>query len=401
MALQRDVKVIIQEGGIGRLPIGKDYYTGLIFQNATLPTGFAVDDRIKRIYSIIGAEDLGITEALFPVEHYHISEYFRILEKFNINGFLDVGIYAIGLGAFDGSEITLMQNNANGDLRQIGVYLVDAYASTFITGANAKAEALNVDGYPVSIYLAADHANYSLLVDLRVLDSKWVSTIISQDGAGKGNDLYISEGYSITTIGAILAITAVAEVQQRIGNMRIPFDLSGITELQTLALADGTLISTITDTEIDTLTDQGYTLLLKRRITGSYIYVDAMTASAETSDYIEQRFNRVVGKAKRYLLEEYQIIQNSEIYVDPDTGRLSSKTISDLETIGLDALNKLAISANISFDQNTGRVPRKSIQINPDQNVLQTDKIEISAKIVPVGSVSELEISLSLTTSIS
>lgn len=401
MGLNRDIKVIIQDGGIGRLPIGRDYYTGCIFQNAALPAGFGVNDRIKRVYSIKGAEALGITVALFPVEHYHISEYFRILEKYGVNGFLDVGIYAIGLGLFDGSEITLMQDNAQGQLRQIGVFLVNPYASSFITGADAKAALLDTDGYPLSVYLAADIPDYTLLTDLRTLDKKWVSLVLAQDGAATGAALYTSEGYSITALGAVLGITAVAEVHQRIGNMRIPYDVSGTTELQTLALADGTLLSAVTDAEIDTLTDEAYTLLVKRRITGSFVYVDAMTASSDTSDYIEQRFNRTIGKAKRYLLDGYQSVQNSEIYVNPTTGKMTAKTISDLENQGLDELNKLAILDNISYDPDTGKVPRKSIQIDPEQDVLTTDKILVTAKVVPVGAVSEMEISLSLTTAIS
>ena len=188
MNLNRDIKVIIQNGGIGRMPTGKDYYTGIIFQNASLPSGFASDDRIKRVYSLAQAEALGITVALFPVEHYHISEFFRILEKYNVNGLLDVGIYNISAGTFDGEEIQIMQNNAGGELRQIGVFLQDSYALGFLTGANTYAAACDTDGYPVSVYLASDHADYTALVDLRPNDKKWVSVVIGQDGGGTGED---------------------------------------------------------------------------------------------------------------------------------------------------------------------------------------------------------------------
>lgn len=400
MSLNRDIKVTIQNGGIGRLPIGKDFYTGIIFQSATLPSGFSSNDRIKIVYSIKGAEALGITVALFPVEHYHISEYFRILEKYGVNGLLYVGIYAIGTGLFDGTEILTMQTFAAGQLRQIGVYLIDAYASNFITAANTHAEECDANGWPVSVYLAANVAAYGALIDLRTLDKKWVSMIIAQDGGGTGDALHTTKTYSITALGAILGITAVASVHQRIGNMRIPYDLSDITELQTLALCDGTKISTLADSLLDTLTDQGYTLMVKRRISGSFVYVDAMTCALGTSDYIEQRFNRVMGKAKRYLLDAYQVTQNSELYVNPETGKMNAKTISDLENIGLKALNDLAIQGNISYDTASGKIPRRSITIDPEQNVLTSDEILVIAKIVPVGAVTEMTVSLSLTTSI-
>lgn len=400
MALNNDVKVTIQDGGLGRLPAGKDFYTGVIFQSATKPTEYGTDD-IKRVYSLKDAESKGITVASFPVEHYHVSEFFRVCEKFGVNALLDVGFYNINPLAYTGAEIISMQDNANGELRQIGVFFTDTYALDFLTASNTAAETLNGDGFPVSIYIAADVTDYTTLVDLRTNDKQWVSFILAQDGGGTGAALFASEGYSISAIGAILGITAVAEVQQRIGNMSIPFDLSGITELQTLAVLDGTLISAIADSAIDTLTTQGYTLLVKRRITGSYVYTDALTASADTSDYTEQRFNRVIGKAKRNLLSAYSVVQNAEIYVDPTTGYMDKKTVSYLEQIGLDSLRGLATLGNISYDRESGDIPRKSIQIDPAQDVLTTNKILVNAKVVPVGAVSEMDISLSLTTSIS
>jgi hypothetical protein len=401
MSLNRDIKVTIQNGGVGRLPIGEDYVTGLIMQSATLPSGFGSSDRIKIVYSIKGAEALGITAALFPVLHYQIDEYFRILEKYGKNGYLYVGIYAIGTGLFDGTEIQTMQTYAAGKLRQIGVFLIDPYASSFVTGANTYAQTCDTNGYPLSVYITAGVADVDSLVTLRTLDKKWVSVIIGMDGAGVGKTLYDTLNYSVCALGAILGITAVAEVQQRIGNMRIPYDLSGITELQTLMVADGTLLSAISDAQIDTLTDGGYTLIVKRRTAGSFVYVDAMTAALGTSDFIEQRFNRTISKAKRFLLDAYRVTQNSELYVNPDTGKMNASTISYLENLGLAALDQLAVMKNISFDEATGKVPRKSIQIDPNQNVLTTDEILVVAKVVPVGAVTEMTISLSLATSIS
>ncbi len=63
-------------------------------------------------------------------------------------------------------------------------------------------------------------------------------------------------------------------------------------------------------------------------------------------------------------------------------------------------LNDLAILGNISFEPSTGRVPRKSIAIDPTQDVLTADKITVTAKVVPVGAVTAMEISLQLATSI-
>ena len=49
-----------QSGGLGRPLNGKDYYSAQLFYSDTLPSGFAADDRIKQIFSLQDAENLGI-----------------------------------------------------------------------------------------------------------------------------------------------------------------------------------------------------------------------------------------------------------------------------------------------------------------------------------------------------
>lgn len=398
MPLINDIKVNIADGGLGRPASGKDWYSGLIFQSATTPAGMAADVPM-RISTLKDAISKGITEALFPVAYYQLEEFFRVSEKTGLSAWISVMFSNILTGAFVGAEIEVMQNAENGELRQIGVFLIDAYADTFVSGANTIAETLNEQGFPVSVYIACDIADYTALTDLRTLDAKWVSVIISQDGGGKGAALAVSQGYSIATIGAVLAITGSAAVHERTGYVA-KFDASGTTELQTLAVADGTLVSIISDTDIDALNTKGYTLMVKRRVAGSYIYTDCVTASALTSDFTEQRFNRTIGKGKRLLLQYLAPLQNAPLYVNPDTGKMSEKTLGVFQTICEEALNQLAINQEISFDVKSGRIPKNSITIDPDQNVLTTNKIIIGAKIVPVGAAGTIEVNLSFSTSI-
>ncbi len=61
MALN-DITFVKGKGGLGRPLAGKDFISGLIFfiANAFLPAGFKITDRIKQIFSVQDAEDLGI-----------------------------------------------------------------------------------------------------------------------------------------------------------------------------------------------------------------------------------------------------------------------------------------------------------------------------------------------------
>lgn len=64
MALN-DVTFIKGQGGLGRPLPGKDHISGLVFYTSSLPSGFSSTDRIKRIFSVTDAEDLGITDTYF------------------------------------------------------------------------------------------------------------------------------------------------------------------------------------------------------------------------------------------------------------------------------------------------------------------------------------------------
>jgi len=47
-------------GGLGRQQPGEDYISGMIFKQATLPSGFGTSDRIKKVTTLAEAEALGI-----------------------------------------------------------------------------------------------------------------------------------------------------------------------------------------------------------------------------------------------------------------------------------------------------------------------------------------------------
>lgn len=61
MALN-DVVFVKGQGGLGRPLPGEDYISGFIFYTSSLPSGFSSNDRIKNVFSIQDAENLGITD---------------------------------------------------------------------------------------------------------------------------------------------------------------------------------------------------------------------------------------------------------------------------------------------------------------------------------------------------
>ena len=60
MALN-NITFVKGKGGLGRALPGTDYYSGMVFYDDTLPSGFSTTERIKQVFSIEDAEALGIT----------------------------------------------------------------------------------------------------------------------------------------------------------------------------------------------------------------------------------------------------------------------------------------------------------------------------------------------------
>jgi hypothetical protein len=383
-ALENSVKVTISGGGIGRVAPGKDYYAGMIFQNATAPTNFA-DGAIVRLYSLAQAISEGIVQATYPGIYYHISEYFRVCEKLGVGTFLDVSINNIPTGAFDGDEITVMQNNANGELRYIGVYLKDDYASSYITGSQAAVEALAAEGKPCSVVIGCNFDTGYFAgtpADLRLLDSEHVQVCIAQ---GAGTDelaLYSDLGYSVTAVGAMLATMACSKVHEHLG-YKLLYNIQGPSQLQTLAFADGSLVKSYTNTAIDAIKNKGFCFLLPSNL-GSFWY-DTPTCTAATSDFAFLEPVRVMDKAKRLIEEALEPTQNAPLYVDKTSGKLSYPTIQYFTGIVNNALLPMSIEGNISGF---------NVSINPDQAVLQTSRLDIVVSLTPVGVGRDIRVTL-------
>ena len=54
--------------------------------------------------------------------HYHISEFFRIMKSIGGQGNLYLGFYAVPVGSPSFTEVSTLQNFAEGKIRQFGVY---------------------------------------------------------------------------------------------------------------------------------------------------------------------------------------------------------------------------------------------------------------------------------------
>lgn len=344
------------------------------------------------------------------INHYHIAEFFSEAEQITglAQGILYIGIYT----AFASSQIGLVQDYAEGKIRQIGVFLPDTFASSQVTASQTGATAVETDDKPLSVLLTADFSatTISALADMRALSSKNVSVVIGEDKAGEGGRLTGVEGFSISSLGATLGVTANAAVHENIG-WRQAFDLihsrtrsiavqsSPFNEYETLQFATGEAWDLQSAATLETLTNQGYVYLTKETGVNGSFHDDSPTAILITSDYSYLENNRTIDKAVRLAKDNLTPKINSPLYVDADTGKLSEATIQDFKNDAFKALENMASNGEINT-QADGELPANSVIIDPDQNVLTTSTVEMTIQIVPVGVARTITVNIGFAVSI-
>lgn len=398
------VTIDVGKGGLGRRAPNKDRISGVLFYNNTLPSGFSATDRVKKVFSLSEAEALGIAKGSVAhgVEHYHISEYFRI----NPDGELWIGIFDVPakgtldeglISKYTYEEIKTIQRATGGEIRQMAVYTTTyAYATSEPTKIQGVVDSVDDLGMPLSVLYAADMSGvvavtgWSTIGDLRTLAARKVSVIAGQDGDAAGKALFDSKGYSITCIGATLGAVSKSAVNQSIGNPA-NFNVSDGTELEVAALANGDLITALSESALGGIKDDGYTILVKHTPKLSGTYHDRMPAAVPaTDDFAWLEFNRTVDKAIRLVDSALTPQLNSGLEVNSD-GTLSDDTIGYFRDIALQPI------ANMEAD---GEISAGDVLIDPTQDVNATSTLNITIKIVPTAIAEEIKVTIGLTTSL-
>jgi hypothetical protein len=116
---------------------------------------------------------------------------------------------------------------------------------------------------------------------------------------------------------------------------------------------------------------------------GSYFNFDS-TAVSNSSDYSQISLNRVYDKAQRLLYAAYLPYLNSKASVGGD-GLLTDDAVNFFESVGETTLNQMVKNEEISA---------YLVNIDPNQEILKTQKLEVTIILTPFGVNREIEISL-------
>lgn len=334
-----------------------------------------------------GSTVLGVP-SFINIAHYHISEYFRLQPK----GELYVGFYEEESSTYTFAAMTTMQNYAQGTIKQFGVYEKNvAYTNAQLTALQAIATANAAVYKPFQIVIGAEisgTASVATLTDVTTLTAPNVSVSIAQDGYATGYHLYKANGKSIGCVGALLGAISFAAVSDSIAWIQ-KFKMS-VTELDTIAFANGQLYTALSDSQFESLHNYGYLFLLKHiGIDGSY-WSDSQTAVIATSDYSTIENNRVYQKITRQVRAALLPTLSSPLKVNAD-GTLTDATIGYFETLANRPLEQMEADNELSAHK---------IIINPAQDVLATSTLELTLQNVPLGVARIIKVNVGFVTSV-
>lgn len=377
--------IVRQNGNVPKSQNGQDHVSGFVayLLEADIPAAFKAEP-VQAVSTIDKAEELGITAdaTAWSVKmlHYQLEEVFRI----NPSITLYVGLFSKP-ESMTFQELKTVQNYAEGAIRQMAIWNGDtAPTADNIVKLESVADSLDTENAPLSTLYAPLVSNYKNLPSNLATNNPRVSVVIAQVGSGTGAELYKSKDNktkaTVSAIGVALGTLSKAAVHQCIAWVKnFP---SGISMP---ALGDGTLVRTIDKGELEKLDANRYLFLNNVvGVAGSY-WNDSHTMDSPTSDYAAIESVRTMDKAVRGIRTYLTPELGGNVYIDPDTGKLQSYTVSHLET-----------TANIPLEEmeKAGELSGYKAEIDAEQDVLSTSTIEVTIKNVPVGVVRKFKVKI-------
>lgn len=377
--------IVRQNGNVPKSQNGQDHVSGFVayLLEADIPAAFKTEP-VQAVSTIDKAEELGITAdaTAWSVKmlHYQLEEVFRI----NPSITLYMGLFSKPEN-MTFQELKTVQNYAEGAIRQMAIWNGDtAPTADNIVKLESVADSLDTENAPLSTLYAPLVSNYKNLPSNLATNNPRVSVVIAQAGSGTGAELYKSKDNktkaTVSAIGVALGTLSKAAVHQCIAWVKnFP---SGISMP---ALGDGTLVRTIDKGELEKLDTNRYLFLNNVvGVAGSY-WNDSHTMDSPTSDYAAIESVRTMDKAVRGIRTYLTPELGGNVYIDPDTGKLQSYTVSHLET-----------TANIPLEEmeKAGELSGYKAEIDAEQDVLSTSTIEVTIKNVPVGVVRKFKVKI-------
>lgn len=363
MALPK-VTISLKNGQLGTVDALGNGTPGLIVLMASAPTGHAFGE--VKAYS--SADDLP-TElaALQALKNYFAVAEGRlvyIMPVVNTTGIDDV----VDKDAATPYAKNLLEHDS--DIRFIGVcgQLLVADLSTALTNAQALATALTANVSPALVILPYAYKNADTVVDLATGSNDRVGVCVSDAGH---------------EVGLLIGRMASIPVQRNVGRVK-----DGAMPVTSAVLDSSTDPDTLIENgmaTVEVLHGKGYIVLRTHTGRSGYYFADDPLATLPTGDFASIAHRRVIDKALIIAYGTYLNELLDEMEVD-SAGKLPAGVVKYYQGIIENAINTQMTAA--------GEISAVAAFVDPDQNVLSSNKLTCQLAITPVGYAKAINVEL-------
>lgn len=389
------------QGGLNQPLPGKDHISGILLMEESLglldgATGLLSSTNVQAlvIYNLEDAEALGITagSANGGVLWKHIRDFFLMAPGAELWVGECTTTNAKTVTTTDWEDILTaaveeFQNLAGGSLRQLGiVHHTGASMTTVIEAATLaalqlKLTAIQNNDKPLISVIGTIYSAGTAVSGAPDLTASDYERIVAVSGSTTETKPSATGTVNFAgPIGLILGLIAAASVHESIA---WPAAFDGIT-------GAGYLTPSHSSSEVGALIDKGYLDLVQYTDLGGLYVAKSNTAAASDSDYNRIEKVRTMDKAVRNVRAKLLPQLNSPLYVNTD-GTLRPSTVAYFQNLGSQALEAM---------NTDGEISAFAVSIDPTQNVLSTNKLIITLKIIPVGSSEEIVANIGYTLNI-
>ncbi len=384
------VKIKILNGALGSAPGTADGIAAMLLSGVAVAGKIELNEP-KQIFSLADAKDLGITEdydtnnqtdVYFQIKQFYAEAgegkelWIMLFDKSVTMGQMtDIGI---------ADNAVKLLNAAKGTIRLLGVGRVPdaSYLPTVSGGLDADVwDALNnaqqlANNYaekmrPLRVIIGgrAWTGKAGDLTDLTGFDKNRCAITLTGQGAGMED----------ANIGIVLGRLAKEPVQRKISRVK-----SGSLALSKAYLTDGGDVETH-ENALDSIHDKGYIIFRSFETKAGWFFSSDHTATANTDDYKFIARGRVIDKVMLIAYSIFVKEVDDDISLNPD-GTLPASYIKALQ-------GEIERSINLSMTAK-GELTAVSCEIDPKQNILATDELNVKISPIPTGYSSAINIEI-------
>lgn len=375
------VSIGIENGNIGA-PLTLDdgvsaiIVTAVSNANIVLGTSYAVTS-LKNAEDTLGIDSTGVNAFLHKV----IKDYYTTLGSSATLYVMPVvsTVSMEGMLDKDNDYVKNLQVKAQGKIRLIAVSRKSSGTETTANGLDVDVDKAMIKGQAIADIYRGKMQPFNFIVDAK--NYTGVATDLKDYNTASYNhgSLFIMNDKGVTNnrVGLILGELSKQPVQRRISRVK-----NGAIPITTQPYIGNKTVEESED-NLDMLHDKGYIFLRSFQGKSGYYFSSDRTATSTTDDYASLSKSRVINKAVLVAYKTYVDELNDEISLT-DEGKISPPLI-----IAYQRKIESAIEINMSEAISNIRAV-----IDSNQNIATTDVMKVALRIVPLGYLGEIEVSL-------